>query len=970
MNYLSMTKVSSYYSTRIGLAIALIIIFHINLFSQAYPFKHYSTADGLVHAVVRKVYQDSHGFLWFGTQAGVSRYDGYNFRNYLSEGNIKSQVYDIWEDEHGTIWFATYGNGLAKKIKDDSTFIWIRKADGMLPGNYVTFIFKDNDQNIWIGNGNGLTLMKKDGTIKVYDQQLGNEHGEVYCFTREKDGTLWIGTHSGLLIGKLSIDDKLQLKKILHKPIRSLLLLKNGDVLVGISDFSNDRYGIVANFHNGLVDTLLSYKTTHSLIKAQTMFEDSNGRIWIGTGYGIYIIEDGKITHLNLENGLNNENIFDIIEDREGIMWFGTENGVIKLVPPLFLSYGMKEGLSSYEILCMLIDHKNNLWLGMWNGLNRIQADGHISYWNETNGLWHHSIKSLSEDDNGNIWIGTELGLNLFSAKKYIKKEITGFPKLSQIWSICRDSDGGMWLGTKGTIAKLVHDRTSIILGRQNGVPEDVITTLLIDHQNRLWFGTEQHGIGIYQNNVIKLLNHDHGLPDNRVHCIFQYKPGEIWIGTDRGVAIWQDDKFKALSFSTAILENNPVYFILQDSLRHLWFGTEHGLYEWTGSIMHHFSVRDGLASEVATNAIVKDDGSLWFGTKDGISYLSQSYRFVQRSIPTVYIDGVFAGDNELQIANHYVLKYSDRSLVFKFNALSFVDESTIEFQWKLAGLDQVWIGPFQQRQVRYTNLTPGEYVFHVRAANRNGEWSASANFYFRISAPYWKTWWFITLALSLISSLLLLSYRYRINQIRKIEKMRTRIAADLHDDIASSLASVSLYSEVIQHQLQTESDETRSLLNRIRELSYEVMENIGTIVWTVDPRRDELSELLQYFQNYARQICITKRITFISQLTPQLKPIVLTPEQRRTIYLILKEGLNNVLRHAYSSQVIFCCSFQNHIIDLSLQDDGQGFDQRSVNGGHGLTNMAMRAQSINSDLQITSERGKGTTIRLQLRMT
>ncbi|HEX9974962.1 MAG TPA: two-component regulator propeller domain-containing protein, partial [bacterium] len=495
-----MIKVSFGYSIRAGLIIVLLVFCYVNLHSQTYPFKHYSTADGLAHAVVRKVFQDSRGYIWFGTRSGANRYDGNEFITYLAQDSLKSEIYDIWEDGDGTIWFATYGNGLAKKMADDTALVWIKASDGTLPGDYVTCIFKDDDQNIWIGNGDGLTLMKADGTIKIYDQELGSHHGEVYAFTREKDGTLWIGTHGGLLNGELGFSDQLKLKRILDKPIRSLLSLKDGDVLAGTSGSSNDRYGVVCRFHNNIPDTLISYQTTHSLIKAQTLFEDSKGRIWIGTGYGMYLIEHGKITHLRRENGLYNENIYDITEDREGTMWFGTANGVMKLVAPVFLSYGMKEGLISYEILCMFQDLRQNLWLGMWNGLNRMQPDGQISYWDESNGLWHHTVNSIAEDEDGKVWIGTELGTNLFSSETIVKKNIVGFPQSSQIWSICHDPEGGMWLGTKGMIAKLIQGRTAIILGQHDGVPNDVISTLFIDHQKRLWFGTDRHGAGIYQN--------------------------------------------------------------------------------------------------------------------------------------------------------------------------------------------------------------------------------------------------------------------------------------------------------------------------------------------------------------------------------------------------------------------------------------------------------------------------------------
>ncbi|MBN2093694.1 hypothetical protein JW964_29000 [candidate division KSB1 bacterium] len=942
----------------------------IDLSAQTYPFKHYSTADGLTHAVVRKVFQDSRGFIWFGTRGGVDCYDGNEFVTWLSQDSLKSEIYDIWEDEDGTMWFATYGNGLAKKMAGDTAFVWIKASTGILPGDYVTFIFKDDEKNIWIGNGDGLSLIKKDGMVKIYDQELGFGHGEVYAFTRGKDGTLWIGTHRGLLKGRLEFDDQLKLNRILAEPTRSLLLLKNGDVLVGTSGRSNDRDGVVCRFSNDVPDTLISYQLTRSLIKAQTLFEDSMGRIWIGTGYGIFVIQEEKISHLRRENGLYNENIFDIMEDREGTMWFGTESGVMKLVAPVFLSYGMEEDLNSYTILCMLSDIQNNLWLGYWNGLDCVQPNGQISFWNETNGLYHHTVKSIAQDEDETIWIGTELGLNLFRSGKIYKKYMDGLPIKSEVWSMQPNPEAGIWLGLKGMIVYSIQGKTKIILGQSAGIPMDVITTLFVDHQQRLWFGTENHGVGMFEKDKLTLLNHENGLPSDNIHCFFQDEFNKIWIGTNRGLALWQDGQFEKLPFHEPRLEQETVYFVLRDSLRHLWFGTDYGLYEWNGTAMHHFNTHDGLACDIVTRGIVKTDGSLWFGTQDGLSCLKSTDRLQYVPVPNVYFDKILAGDAERPIYYNSVVAYSDRSIVFMFNALSYVDEKSIQFQWMLTGFDKSWNKPYHQHRVRYTNLGPGEYTFQVRAANRNGDWSVPVKFNFKVRPPYWATWWFILLVILFLSTLLWLIYQYRINQLRKIENMRSQIAADLHDDIASSLASIALYSEVIQRQLQSESAEARSLLSRISDLSREVMENIGIIVWAVDPRRDELKELLEYFQRHARQLCNIAGVTFLSHLPAELKPILLSPEQRRSIYLILKEGLNNILRHAYCSQVVFSCTYHDRILELSLQDDGLGFDVKSVTGGHGLANIRLRAQKIEADIQIVSQPGQGSVIHLRLRMT
>ena len=949
----------------------LLFVFPVESQSQTYPFKHYSTADGLVHAAVRKVCQDSRGFLWFGTGSGVSRYDGHEFKEYLSQDTLKSSIYDIWEDDDGTMWFATYGNGLITRKPNDSTVTWMKSHDGFLPGIYVTVIFRDDEKNIWLGVDTSVLVIKPDGTTQRYDDELGGGHGEIYAMTRERNGTVWIGTQGGLLRCRWHSDGRLQAEKVLDKPTRSLLVLKNGDVLAGTSGGGNDKYGMVCRFRDGVQDTLISYATTHSLIKAQSMYEDIDGNVWIGTGYGMYILRGDHVIHLRTENGLYNENIYDIMQDREGTMWFGTENGAMKLPNPRFLNYSMKEGLSSYVILSMLQDRRHNFWFGMWNGLNRLDAAGHITRWDETEGLFHHTIRTMAEDVRGNLWVGTPLGFNIISSGKILKKHVDGLAAGSDVWSLCRSDDGGIWLAVKGKIIKAVNGAATVLLEERAGVPDDYIKPLFLDRAGTLWFGTSRHGAGYYRDGKIGFLTKEDGLPDNLVHAIYQDKSGRMWIGTERGVIAWQDGKYDRIPFSESALETGAVYFVMADSMNHLWFGTEYGVYEWTGSTLQHFSTRDGLAADIAKHGLVAHDGELWFGTHGGVSRLDKTSRIHAIPTPAVYLDMITVGDEDRILHDNSIVGYKDRSIVFRFNALSFVDEAAMEFQWMMEGFDRAWLAPHRQRLVRYTNLEPGKYVFAVRAANRNGNWSTPTSFTFTVRPPFWKTWWFISFAIVSIGSILALFYRYRVNQLLRVERMRTRIAADLHDDIASSLASVALYSEVIQRQLQNVSGDVRALLGRIRELSREAMENIGTIVWAVDPRRDQLAEVMHYFQRHAAQLCTASGISFVSHLPEKMRPLLLSPEKRRTIYLILKEGLNNILRHAQASQVEFTCTLHERTLHLRLRDNGHGFDIAAAGGsGRGLTNMRTRAEAIGADMDIESQSGVGTTLRLKVRMT
>jgi two-component sensor histidine kinase len=713
------------------------------------------------------------------------------------------------------------------------------------------------------------------------------------------------------------------------------------------------------------MDTLISYSNTRTLIKGQSLCEDDDGNIWIGTGYGVFVVGGGRILHLNTVNGLPNENVYNIMQDRERTMWFGTENGVAKLTTPRFLNYSMKEGLTGYTVLSMMEDDKRNIWVGMWNGLNRLGAKGGVTRWDDADGLQHHSILSIVQGRTGLIYAGSVSGVDLLLNDRVVKKVITGM----RAQSMLRRSNGDIWIGSIGKIVLVRGGSIVNVIDTEAGIPNDYIGPLLEDRKGTLWFGTTRHGAGRYREGKTDLLNTTLGLPDNNIHSISQDDSGWIWICTDGGVAVWRETGFGDLPFVEPVLKQGPVYFAMRDSMHHLWFGTDDGLYEWTGSTMQHFNSRDGLSSDIVRHGLVAANGLIWFGTEAGVSLLDRSNKSRFIPPPTPYLDRVTAGDDEHELSVTSVVEYGDRSVTFRFNALSYLDEGALRFQWMMEGFDTEWQHPERQRQVRYTNLSPGGYAFVVKAENRNGGWSEPARFMFSIRPPYWRTWWFIFLCLAVVTSIVYAVHRYRLGQLLKVERMRTRIAADLHDDIASSLSSVALYSDVIRHQVSDVPTETQELLDRIRDLSRETMEKIGLIVWSVDPRRDEVSEVVTFFQRHAMQMCSAAGIAFDSPAVDTLRSLPLTPEQRRTVYLILKEGLNNIIRHAECSKVSFHCRVEDRTLRVVLTDDGRGFPAEGKSHGHGLQNMNSRAEAIGAQLRITSSPGKGTSLALTMRI-
>ncbi len=954
----------SHVSFAVGVLVAAAQFLASLVYTQTFPFQKYTTAEGLSHAAVRKVFQDSRGLLWFGTQRGVDSYDGRKFTEHLQSGSIPCPVHDIFEDRSGSLWIATYGSGLRQLLPAGPRNLLQAYSDSCLQHN-VTAIAGDSLGNIWIGSDDGLFVLPHDNRrfhIEGFEQA-----GEIYAIAVDANRTVWVGAQGGLYTGHAGSTPDVTFRIILRRPTRSLLLLRNGDMLAGASGGNDDRYGFVCRFRGGTHDTLLSYPMTKSLIKPQSLLEDVEGTLWIGTEYGLYMIKDRKVTHLRTQNGLQNENIYDIMQDREGTMWFGTENGVLKLARPIVINYGMKEGLTGYVVLSGLKSRDGALWCGMWNGLNRIDPQGLVSHWDQASGLPHHTVRTIAEERGGRILVGTLRGLATVTEQRVSRVRIKGLPEPLDVWSIYCESDNTTWIGGSGRLFKTGAGSLEYEVNFGEGVEAEAVQVQCRDRRGRLWVLADGRPAYLSTDGEVAFVASTGDSLRPPIHSIYEDTRGTLWFCGSTGVALLEGDSLRHPTSTESPPITNPVYFVLETSGCR-WFGTDHGVLSWDGESARQLTAADGLASDIVRFGWKGEDETLWLGTHGGVSVLDSASVSYVAPVPDIYLDSVLAGDGTQPLKEQSAIPYDDRTVVFRFNALSYIAEREMQFQWMVEGFDRGWQEPRKERQVRYTNLGPGSYIFSVRAANRNGQWSTPAGYAFVIQPPWWRAWWFIALCMMVAGSVLTVAYRFRVEQLLKMERMRRRIAADLHDDIASSLSSVGIYASVIQQQLREIPAEMSVLLDRIRELSRESMENIGLIVWSVDPHRDELTEVFRFFQRYAAQLCQAAGVEFSTKLPEGVTSVLLTPEQRRTIFLVLKESLNNALRHSRCTRIDFVCSLDGHSLRLALTDNGCGFSGTAT-GGHGLHNMRSRAESIRAHVEVTSAPGGGTTVALTLRI-
>jgi hypothetical protein len=394
-----------------------------------------------------------------------------------------------------------------------------------------------------------------------------------------------------------------------------------------------------------------------------------------------------------------------------------------------------------------------------------------------------------------------------------------------------------------------------------------------------------------------------------------------------------------------------------------------------TGHVKH-YTTDDGLANGFVTSAICDRKGRLWFGTIRGLSRLIPEQDRPQAP-PPVRIGGLLIaglpravpelGANDIP---EMTLGPSQNNIQIDFFGLGFEAGESLRYQFKLEGADQDWGRPTNQRTVNYASLSPGKYRFLAQAITTDGVVSLTpATITFRILPPIWRRWWFLILAVTFIGMTIYLYDRRRIARLVELERVRTRIATDLHDDIGSNLSQIAIMSEVARSQIARGDAGGAQQLSLIARISRESVDAMSDIVWAINPQRDRLGDLTGRMRRFAGEICGGRGISFQfhAYLPNQAEDLRLGTDVRRQTFLIFKECVNNIVRHSACSEADFELRISGRGLALRVADNGQGFDQLSVKDGHGLASMKRRAASLGGDLQIISAPGSGTILSLKI---
>lgn len=1039
-------------SLRIVLLLGLLLSTHVIAQAEQLPVRTYTTADGLPRDLVLRIVRDSHGFLWFCTGDGLSRFNGYEFTTYgVEQGLSNTRVNDLMETRSGVYWVATEGGVFRfnpTPLRTEQTQIHNPqsvnpKLFSLYPvgnepmSNRIDALFEDHSGQIWAGTDAGVyRLDETNGHAEFRSAVLNNDM--VVAFAEDRENSLWMSTTQGLVRRfpdgrtiKYSIDPA-----PLGNLFTSLLYDTEGRLWAGTRGGAGllmfkpqPATSITTDSVTVTLKPAHCAKTAHSQDEpvrlpsvpgevCQFTADDvlagaivigitqaPDGRIWIATTGGLTEFSDGHFRSYTTALGLTDPSVGTPVEDRDGNLWLGSRMGAAKITWSGFTTFGRADGLGTLRVNSIIENRNGEICSTSGDGgffINCFEGGKFKAvkplFPSEIKGFGWGTNQVAFQDHLGEWWVPTSSGLCRFPLVTSVEQLAHTRPKAvyskprgelpgGDIFRLFEDSRGDVWISIAGNLrhALVRWERATEsfhLFSEAEGLPPFALPTAYSeDAAGNLWLGFYDGGMARYHDGRFQMFAQGDGVPAGLIRALYLDHAGRLWVASDSsGIARLDDSQAERPRFVVYTiadgLSSNSVFCISEDKLGRMYFGTARGLDRFDPETKHirHYTKAEGLASNAVTVAFRDRQGALWFGTDVGLSRLIPGPDPPQQQ-PPVLISGLrIAGAvqaisalGETEILG-LVLNPTQNQLSIDFVGLGFGAGEALKYQFKLVGANDDWSEPTGQRTINYASLSPGKYRFMVRAVTSDGIVSATpATISFTLLPPMWQRWWFITLIALTVGLAAAAIYRYRVARLIELERVRTRIATDLHDDIGASLSLIAMLSEVARRQALGGNFKVGESLSSIATSSRELVDAMGDIVWAVNPRKDRFSELVKRMRRFASEVFSSRDIALQFDARDHEHDFKLGADARREIFFIVKEGVNNIARHSGCTEAEIILKKQGGFLILELRDNGKGFDPAQADEGNGLQSMRERTTRLGGEFELVSPNGHGTTLRLKV---
>lgn len=986
-----------------------------------YAFTHYSTANGLAANTVNSLAQDRTGFIWLATPNGLQRYDGSRYRTFRhqpqqSRSLPENHLLQVVTDKAGRIWllFNSGRTGIFHPADFSFTEIpvsvrgvnleeWSDKRLKISAGGEIQYVlygldiltYREKEKRFT----SSLAAFALPPAWKVYDLLEDT-------LTRKS----WLSGSFGLAVFNPRTR---ALSYSGHNVEQEPLIAQRGNLPHVSHLFLDSRRRLW--FRSWPADAGLLYafdlKNNHPVLDAYNFVpllksynephyftEQRNGQLWI-TGVRIlarYLEKENRFSLIapttTVTQGIDYENVNDLLEDREGNMWVATNNNGLYRFHPGRQSFDnirprdtLRHAPGDRAVLTFLQVRGKEVLAGTWgNGIHRYDSSFNllplrIKGIHPSNLIWDMRYSKDSQV----IWIGAQPGLYAYRESTGIAEFYNPFGQYQTIRRVREDDAGNLWIGThtKGLFRLAKKDKQQRRIERLckvPGIPEQQpVTDLLTGPQGYMWAATAGSGVFIIDTadgRVVHRLDRRQ-LQDDHITALLRYDDSTILVLSRRLDSYnTRTGRVTAIPLPESLIPEMAA--IQRDKNGQLWVTASNGLarIDPVKKTAKFFDRSSGIHNDNfepgASRAL--EDGRLLFGSSNQFIVFNPVSITCEKTFPDVVITGFSIMDRPLSVDSLLAcgtLRLSADENLISVDFASFHYSHHFHIVYKLEGLDQQWKTAADNQAV-YASLPPGDYTLLLKSENADGHAGGRiTRLPVRVLPPFWRTGWFNGIVLLVAGSVICLLHTLRVKRLLAIEKVRARLARDLHDDIGSSLSTINILSQVAANKAE-ENGVPRDYLQKISESSGRMMESMDDIIWSINPVNDTLGKMLVRIREFMADTLEPKGIEYSFLVADRIRELRPDPESRRDLFLICKEAIHNIVKYAEASHVTLEAGRAGHLLQITITDNGKGFlhsAAAAMGTGYGLNNMQARARLLRGSLTINSAPGKGTRIVLSV---
>jgi ligand-binding sensor domain-containing protein/two-component sensor histidine kinase len=966
-------------------------------------FQKIDQDNGLSDNTVQCILKDKNGFMWIGTASGLNLIDGstitvfkndFNDPHSLSSNNITA----LSSDSSGILWIGTHEglNFLDPFLRKFS--VWPLQKDMPATNDNIIGIATTKKNNLFIASGSGLYFINQKTKETSHLELPGNNNekllnNKITHIDIDKKGIIWLSTYNGLWSYNENTEQFSHIITSANDPdfsglFNTFIIDHHGIFWIGTWDKGLKEYDAVTK----KITTYKSRKNDYAITSIAEIKEpDGKYILWINANLYRFDLQKNQFIinpEYNIIPAASNTVLYSL---NKKWLWIGNKDGLYFCNPSknFIIHHHFVKRITDQDV--SLLEWKNKILVGGAGKYFLKEFDHDL---NETDNFPAPSkdpdisCLALEYNNSDKIKAGTSEGIADINLKNHAV-HLSRIPVSNQtsstlnfITALLKDKTGTWWLfpwrngiWKSDTLFKNIHQVFNNFTTTYNIPKPLVISDATEDKNGNLWLTDYDEGIIFYnkKTNVFsKPFSAELGQRATFTQLI--YKDGSCYSFSGASLIRWNCNEPKLQKIKLPENLDKPIRSIAFDSLGDLWMATQNGLttYNFKTKSFNNFSIADGLLTNNMEGTLYcLTDGNMVFGCPDYLT-LFQPQKMLQsiETAPDLKLIEMTVNGKPFKADTSSKMYFKDHvnNFVFKWAVTDFNDPLNNRYYYQLEEIDKAWRYAGKKGEIEFVNLSSGNYTLLLKGVNANGiEANKILKLHFEVGKPFWRTWWFIILFLFAIAGIFYFFYRSRLQQLFELQKLRNKISLDLHDELGSTLSSISILSGMAMKE--KENTETKAILSEIKESSISMLEKMDDIVWSINPKNDSMESLLLRIRTFAAKLFEAKEINYKIIVDDTIKLIHFPMEYRQHTYLIMKEAVNNLVKYSGCTEAEIAVSCSSSFLKIVIKDNGKGFDPGKKTQGNGLISMKKRATEMKSQIDINSKINGGTTITLLVKI-